>query len=129
MHALQAWRTLAREYERDGLMYATCGEVLATLALEDIPELRRRLGRAQKAVMDLDKKKGEVTANVASYSHKYAAQCRELGIAGNNPAVELRALAHHARDVYRDVMVRVQDDAIAQAMDFYVQFSAFTTAV
>jgi hypothetical protein len=125
----QAWRVLAADYEKDGLYYATCGFALATLAMDDIPELRRRLGKAQRTVVDMGKKKAEALASVASYRQKYAAQCRELGIDGANPADQLRGLVFHARDIYRDAMVAAQAEGVRQAMEYYVHFTAFTSAV
>ena len=89
------------------------------------PPSARRLRARARALIDIDRKKGELARSGAAAAKEFVAACGALGVEGVDVDSELAALTASAPAQFRTGAAALRSDAVGAAADYYAAFTAY----
>lgn len=123
---MKDWVEIVKAYEKDNLFLGECANMLIFNVKYEVPTLKKTVERAQKKILDLNKKEQECQSNISAANARFAQTCKEMGIAGQDIPKELSALVSTLPEVFKAIAAKAQDTHVAQALDYYKAFLVFT---
>jgi hypothetical protein len=120
---MRDWMEILKRYERNNVFLGDASQILTSIVKYEIPAVGKKVERCRQQIEELSRRENENNRTIAEYMKKFAQDCNDLGIKGDDVSSELQGLVKELPFLLLEVQkVLRASDAIEQACAFYKAF-------
>jgi hypothetical protein len=99
------WRTIISMYEKDNSYLAEASQLLNQVVLYEVPGVRKQIAKLERSIADHDRKEKDTLRRESEVLAARTAECRQLGVAGENTKQEIIQLLVQLPNLYNKWLV------------------------